>query len=72
MALEDDIDDQIAGELVKPASTTIEGNTVARRNLTELQDLKDRTAANEQASKPSGGIKRERFRHGPPGGGAPN
>lgn len=72
MLTPEEIDDQIADELVKPASTTIEGNTVARRGLTELQDLKDRAAANEQASKPSGGIKRERFRHGPPGGGAPN
>lgn len=72
MATPEDINEQLAAKIAEPASTTIEGNTVVNRPLAEFTQAADIAAANEQAKRSSGGVKRERFRHSPPGGGAPN
>lgn len=67
--LSDDLNNKIREELAKPASTSIAGNSVTRRSLTELQQVSEAQQANEEAQKPNMGIRRKRFRHRGPGGG---
>lgn len=69
MPTPEEIDAQIASELSKPASTSIEGNSVTRRGLSELTDAQKQAAADAAAATPSGGIKRSQFRHRGPAGG---
>lgn len=65
----DDIDDVIDSEITKPASTSIEGNSVARRPLGELLDAKRQAAADQAAQSTSGGVRRTQFRNRGPAGG---
>lgn len=67
--LEDDLNNQIREELAKPASTSVGGNSVTRRSLTELNDLANQAETDKAAQAPNMGIRRKRFRHrGPQGG----
>lgn len=59
----------LASELTKPASTSIEGNSVSRRGLSELSDLQNKAAADAAAAHKTGGVKRSQLRHRGPAGG---
>lgn len=67
--LEDDLNNQIREELAKPASTSVGGNSVTRRSLTELNEISGQLEQAQAAQAPNMGIRRKRFRHrGPQGG----
>ena len=69
MSTSDDMKEQIAAESARPASTSVGGNSTARRSLTELTQAQQSAAADEQAVKPNIGLRRKQFRHRPPAGG---
>lgn len=69
MADGENLNDQIVDAAAKPASSTIEGNTVVNRPLSELVDAQKHIATAEQGKKKSKGVVRQRFRHQGPSGG---
>lgn len=69
MPTSDDINDQIGSEIARPASTSVGGNSVTRRSLSELIAAQNQIVANEEGQKDNLGIRRKQFRHRGPAGG---
>lgn len=64
-----DVNDQLATEITRPAATSVGGNSVTRRSLTELLDAQQRLTSNEQGQQDNLGMRRKQFRHRGPAGG---
>lgn len=61
--------DQIVEAANQPSSSTIEGNTVTNRPLSELVAAQQSVEAREQAKKANSGVRRMVHRHQGPSGG---
>lgn len=69
MADGDTINESIVDGAQKPASSTIEGNTIVNRPLTDLVNARDAVDQRKQAKGRTAGVRRSVHRHQGPAGG---